>query len=220
MIQNRNVRFVVLSLLLALGLLVAPLASAQTTMRPIEDFLAAQTCSTGWFEPPDGQQLFVDYRNYFGDVLGLGTTVDGYVKESARKKGGTKINVVLHTHDALTIGWDFDGYPIFGYYPDEVYFGADAAFGDSLLTLEFISELPPGSPLPDFCPFGSLGPAEITKISFVANADGPLRADFGVPEGTPGKAHTSQQGRTVPGQGGPHEDGFPAEKVRIWEAGN
>lgn len=212
----------VLSLLLALGLLVAPLASAQTTMRPVSDFTNAQTCTFWWFEPPDGQWLFFDYNGFVNDGagLGLGTTLDGYVKEQALKQGGTKITVVVHGDDVISYGADPTfSYLIFGYVWQEVlYGGAEASTGDFLMNLEFVTDQPPGSPLPNLCNLQD--GEESTKISFVGNADGQLRADFGVPEGTPGKAHTSQQGRTVPGQGGPHEDGFPAEKVRIWEAGN
>jgi hypothetical protein len=217
--SNGNRKLVMLAVLLALGLLIAPLASAQTTMRPIEDFVNAQSCMWGWGEP-DGNSLWIDYLAYWEPALGLGGTVSGYVKEQVQKKtGGTKISIVLHTSDAITRGWDNQGYEIFGYSVGDVYYnGAEAAVGDVVFTAEIISDQPPGSPLPNLC--GLLPGEAWTKTSVVINADGPLRADFGVPEGTPGKAHTTQKLRTVPGLGSPHDDSFPVEKVRIWEAGN
>ena len=54
----------------------------------------------------------------------------------------------------------------------------------------------------------------------VANADGPLRAAFGVPDGTRGKLVVSQTGLfDNPGEGKGVADGFPAETVRVFKVG-
>jgi hypothetical protein len=59
-------------------------------------------------------------------------------------------------------------------------------------------------------------------LSFVSTAQGPLRAAFGAPEGTPGMMRTTQIFRTGPGQGKPFTENFawPSDLVRIHVVGN
>ena len=77
----------------------------------------------------------------------------------------------------------------------------------------------PGAPLPDL--LDALFSGAISSISGHIVGDGPLRAGFGVPEGTPGKFLIGQTGLlSIPGRGKGVVDGFPAELVRVFKAGN
>jgi hypothetical protein len=92
------------------------------------------------------------------------------------------------------------------------------AVASGMLQVKFIIPFP-GAPLPDLEDAVFSGAVE--SISARINGDGPLRAEFGVPEGTPGKFVVSQTGLfNIPGRGNGVADGFPAEIVRVFKAGN
>jgi len=67
--------------------------------------------------------------------------------------------------------------------------------------------------------FGRPG-QEVRVISFRATASGPLRANFGVPDGTPGRAVVTQTGLFMSKWKGATADGFPAERVDLYVLGN
>ena len=48
-----------------------------------------------------------------------------------------------------------------------------------------------------------------------ARASGPLRAAFGVADGTPGRFHTTQNGIFMTSGGGATADGFPVERISL-----
>ncbi len=211
----------------ALGLGVsASLASAQVTHPSIHSLIAAQTTNlVCWYEPDNGNLVCEDYAGAINaaDHLNLGTTTDGSITEKPGPTAGTSsLHIVLHTTDALT--WGTEPAPkglVFGHTAGQVVGGADAALGQSLLTVDMINNVPPGSPMPDLFQvllFPKPG-QKVNKLSFVLTAEGTLRASFGVPDGTPGMAHTTQRGLfNVPGKGLP-PDMFPAEKVMFIETG-
>ena len=201
-------------------------AFAQANQRPIEDFINAQV-GTGffWTDPPDGLNMEVDYLGRLNAFVvshggpDAGTTFDGKVTERALKGGGTQVDVSLHTHNAIS--YAFSNVLLLGYTANEILLGKPEALGDSLLTVSFVSDQPVGGKLPNLTQlyFAPRPGQQGGKLSFVASASGALRLAFGVPEGTPGRAHTTQRGLYgVPGQGIP-PDQFPAEKIDIQEVG-
>jgi len=186
--------------------------SFAATQRPIQQFVAAQTSQLFWFDPETGNSVFLDYagRTNSQFQLGLGTTTDGTITERALPDGRARVHVVLHTRNKLSsIG-------VFGHTVGQVLLGADAALGDSVMTVDFINTAP-GAAMPNLIQL-SFNPQPgqvLEKLLFVVNADGTLRAAFGVPDGTPGSAHTTQRGLfTVPGEGIP-ADRYPTESVEF-----
>jgi hypothetical protein len=200
--------------------------SADTTKRPIQDWITPNLSggSIFWFDgdqPQTGDILF----DYFGSnnaafSLNLGTSIDGTVTEIAQPDGTAQVHVVMHTQNALS--WAFsEGFKalIFGHTPSQVKSGLDPALADTLVTVDFINSAP-GAPLPSlFRLFFVPSPHyTIQKMSLVASATGTLRSAFGVPDGTPGVAHTTQRGLfNVPGLPNNGQTTFPAEKVDIHE---
>jgi hypothetical protein len=211
------------TLALCLAMVLVPFSAATsvaaTTQRPIQQFVAAQTSQLFWFDPETGNSIFTDYsgRNDSLFQLGLGTTTDGTITERALPDGRARVHVVLHTRNAFTTGgFNFSSTGIFGHTIGQVLAGADAALGDSLLTVDFINTAP-GAAMPNLISliFNPQPGQVVEKLLFVVNADGTLRAAFGVPDGTPGSAHTTQRGLfTVPGEGIP-ADRFPSERVEF-----
>ena len=251
-------------LVLAAGILscqaVLPMpAVAQTTQRPIGDFVAAQGtfCLSdhnggcvlfqppvpnylAWTAPPppanaSGWCGSVDYAGVADRWLvsqgraSLGTQFTGTVTESRLDDGRAKVMVLLHTSNALS--WVVDnlacdtGSPssavLFGHLAPDVLNGATAALGSSFLQFVF-KNTAPGDPLPDLIQlaFAPKTGQEIVFIGFVAEADGPLRAPFGVVDGTPGRATITQKGIIkLPTQNKATTDSFPAETVDLKEIG-
>ena len=161
--------------------------------------------------------------------MSLGITMDGSVNEIPQPDGTALVSVILHTHNALS--WAVQGTPtsidfgtsplLFGFRAPEVLAGATPALGDCTLQVSFVNTAP-GAPLPDliqlvFCP----GPSQaLNFLGFSGQATGPLRATFGVPEGTPGFVQTRQTGLLkTAATANPNSrvafDGFPAEKINI-----
>jgi hypothetical protein len=177
----------------------------------------------------------VDYAGLADNKgVSFGTTMDGTVTERKLSDGRAEVTVRLHTKNALT--WviegrvkendcDFaEGPLLFGHRLNDVLppFNKDAALGDSFLQVVFINPMP-GHPLPDLIQlfgFPEEG-QQLRSFSFYASADGTLRAAFGVPEGTPGRAHTVQTGilfRMTPST--PFKvDGFAAEQINLKPTG-
>ncbi|MGE7390851.1 hypothetical protein ACQKM2_35785 [Streptomyces sp. NPDC004126] len=133
-------------------------------------------------------------RQQSGGRISLGTSVTGTVSERPRTDGNTDVRIRLHTEKALTyVVKDCDlvnGAPLFGRSVAEVLAGTRATLGEARLDLELINNVPPGGELPDLVqllvdPHLDQVPVRLT---FRATAAGPLRAAFGVPDGTPGKA--------------------------------
>lgn len=199
--------------------------AAVTARRPIEEFVAAQGTfcfddGAGGcllFEPPLQNFLgqsdpardlagAVDYagiaNQYIIDNGGtsLGTTFSGTIIENPMPDGRADVRVILRTRNALTWageGVNFTGPLLFGYKVLDVMAGEQPAVCNSTFRVRFINTAP-GAPMPDLLQlviFPEPG-QELVSIATHCNARGPLRADFGVPEDTPGRAVFRQQART------------------------
>src|SRR5207247_1922277 len=101
-----------------------------------------------------------------------------------------EVTVVLHTRNALTWviagdgmgNFDFaDGTLLFGARVPDVVLGEDPSLGNSTLTVKFLNTAP-GAPLPDLLQLAAFPEPgqELKAISIRAQADGELRAAFGV----------------------------------------
>lgn len=208
------------------GATAAP--DAATVKRPLSDWLDAQgtfCVDDGGggcilFEPPVANYLaWTDpARNRIGsfDYAGLanqyivdhggaslGTKMTGSLTEKALPDGRASVSVNLKTKKALTFvadGVDFGGPLLFGHRPQEVLDGATASTCTGTFKLKFINTAP-GAPMPDFMQlaFAPEPGQEITMITIKCVAKGPLRALYGVPEGTPGQAAINQKAKVIGG---------------------
>jgi hypothetical protein len=228
---RRTAWAVVILAALAIGTSVA--AQGNLVQRPLSDFLNAQGKTSnffypcpdelGWINNPTVTFGWFDYTGKCAEVLGLdlGTNVSGSVTERLLKDGRAQVQVILHTTNAYVWARAFDWWipdpagtdmTWFGYRPGN-YIGPDVATGECHLDLVFYN--PPNSPLPDMVAL-SYTPENFVSMKFRGNATGPLRAAFGVPEGTPGHLVVSQTGFfNKKGNPLPAGDGWPAEIVNL-----
>ena len=261
----------ILAIAVSIGVVVmsAVQSFAQTTIRPIEDFLARQgtfcideefgfsyeativdanfvgNCLTGLppllFAPPIanfigltdanadggvGRDATVDYAGLVDHFSGgaLGTSFSGRVVERPLADGRALVEVLLRTSNALTWvveDFDFNGPLLLGERAPEVIAGAEAALGSAFFKLEFVNTAP-GDPLPDVLQlffFADVG-QELLSFGFRNRAKGPLRDNFGVPDGTPGLTTGVQVALIDNPQCGLDSpsavaDCFPAERIEL-----
>jgi hypothetical protein len=160
------------------AVLLAPLAFAQTTQRPISDFLEAQGTFCipngsggcllfvppvpnfiGWGDQAGNLAVSVDYGGLANTCFGnaFGTTISGVITERSLANGRAEDTVLLHTQNAMT--WvvqpqDFvNGSVVFGHrwntnLPTCTLNGASPTLGTSFLEIKFTNTAP-GAPLPD-----------------------------------------------------------------------
>ncbi len=212
------------------ALLADNVGAAAVTERPIEDFVNAQSNVIGWTAPDQktgarGDNLFMlmDYAGVRAQQIlagggpDLGTTFSGKVTERALSDGTAEVHVVLHTHNAFTIGRDLLDLSVilFGHSVGQISGGADAGVGDCDFEMTFINSAP-GAPLPDI----TTTLVDFKSLFFRGSADGTLRAAFGVPDGTPGRGHVVQNGLFQASGKGATADGYPAELITFKVVGN
>lgn len=160
--------------------------------------------------------------------ISLGTTTSGTVTEHLRDDGRAEVSVRLYTKNALiwvASGGDgirgtcnFTTDPLlFGYRVNDVLRGEDPALGESFLQVKFINTAS-GAPLPDllqliYAPEPGQEPPSF--ISLTARAEGTLRGNFGVPDGTPGRAEVIETGLFITQSRGATADNFPVERINL-----
>ena len=172
----------------------------------------------------------VDYAGLALDdtyALGKEPQITGTVTERPLKDGSAEVTVRLHTQNANVWVIELDASnecatcleqiaskpTLFGHRPAEVRTGASQALGDSFLHVVFINSAP-GAPLPDL--IAIMNTPAIKFVAFHARAHGPLTAEFGVADGTPGRCTITQTGLfKTKGQGVALEDSFPAEAINL-----
>ena len=188
---------------------------------PIENFL-------GQSDPANGLLSSVDYAGLAdqwiqgpnGCGMSFGTSFSGEVTEEALEDGRAAVHVVLHTDNALTWvtdGGDFNNTLLFGHRAPDVCNGAEPALGRITFIIDFINNAP-GAPLPDLLQLfvDPLPGQEFPSFLLTrARAKGPLRAAFGVADGTSGRFSTTQNGLFMTGGGGATADAFPVERIRL-----
>src|SRR5262249_50861772 len=149
------------------------------------------------------------------------TLTGGTIVERPLPDGRAEVTVLLSTKKALT--WVIDGCDdfakdtlLFGRRAQDVLAGQQPSLGDSFLQLVFYNTAP-GAPLPDFeqLLFLPLPEQELRFVGFRAQADGQLRAAFGVPDGSPGRATVVETGVFMASFKGATADGFPSERIDV-----
>lgn len=247
MIRSRSIGKTVVVVVVVFAItLMATIAQAKTTTRPISDFLDEQGTTMvfntpvpdqiGWANNPPTLFALFDYAGLADEYLQgfdifLGTQIAGSVTERPLKDGRAEVTVILHTKRALTWAADPDPdpnttTPSFGYRAAEI--AADSskvpALGESHLQVVFKNTMP-GADFPDLVDAFILGNAasgqELVYIAFRGTATGPLRLPAGLgPEGTPGRCFVVQTGVLFRGPFmGATADGFPAELVELRRIG-
>ncbi len=191
-----------------------------------------------WFDPAGGTGVIVDYAG--ADALwlkqthgiDLGTICTGSASERPLQDGRAEVSVVVHARNALT--WAVN--PAVDFMTDPLVFGcrwtdligtSDRSFlalADCAFKITFINTAP-GAPLPDLAElFTCRSPGDLLSLSLTAQAQGPLRAAFGVADGTPGFLQTRQTGLpAIAAKANPNSrvalDACPAEKVVLKAVG-
>lgn len=154
-----------------------------------------------WFREPDGPCVAVDYAGVAaayiaqasGGAIVLPTRIEGTVTEVPQSDGRAVVRVELRASEALTYAFDNciggPGTLVFGYSPVEILNGSTPVLGDAVLRAAFVNAAP-GAPMPDLLEASFLphSDAHLISLGITASAAGPLRAAFGVPDGTPGMA--------------------------------
>jgi hypothetical protein len=230
-----------LSVVFGSGLgLCAATAAAQTTQRPIEDFISTQgtfCVSDGnggciIFVPPvanfvgftdtvHDRGISFDYAGLANDVLGnLGTTFSGSISERTLQDGSVIITIHLKTSNALAwvipfdpngSGNQFGDNPlIFGARVNDIQAGATPSLGDCKLDLT-ITNTAPGLPIPDFEQL--LFDAQPGQNILSVVFEGTASGTFA--DGTAGKVHVIERGILDNGFHGAVADGFPAEFINL-----
>ena len=210
--------------------------NAGTRQRPFSDWLDAQgsfvnpvTCGAtvfGWLPPDFTTFALADYTGKIGQCITnhggpvFNPEFSGTVTEHDLPDGTAEIHVIHHFTDTFALARDQTqaGSPaILGYRAAELFGNPNLqpALANGMIQVKFIIAQP-GDPLPDFTSISN-----ILSLSARIRGEGPLRAAFGVTDGTPGKLLVSQTGLfNIPGQGNGVADGFPGEIVRVFQAGN
>jgi hypothetical protein len=173
--------------------------------RPIEDLLATQGTYNGNFLSYINNEwvveISVDYAGLDNQAIidgggeDLGTTITGSITEKVLTDGRTLVRISLHAKNALTrsIDWSIGDY-IFGSTVAEVLDGAHASLGECKFDMTYITTAAPGSDMPDLLEMAYYGIEgySMVSVNFVATSKGELNEAFGVEQGTPGMAHTTQ----------------------------
>jgi len=220
---------------------------AAAVQRPLSDFLSTQGTTNGFIPPlpdfiawtnNDPQTMFVsvDYAGVVASYLNshggpsLGTTMSGSVTERPLADGRAEVSVLLHTDRALT--WTIALPPtdlatdplLYGYRGTDLL--ADPSLTPALSSSDLqvvFKNTAPGAALPDLVTAFILGEAEpgqeLVMLAFRSRGSGPLRAAFGVADGTPGRCTVVNTGLFQTPFKGAVADAFPAEHVQLQAVG-
>jgi hypothetical protein len=234
-LQKTILLVVALALMASVG--VGRPNAAGARQRPFSEWLNAQgssidltTCASsviGWATRDGATFARADYSGKIGDCITFNggpefnPEFSGTVTERDLPDGTAEIQVIHHFTNTYVVARDTSqgGNPapaILGFNQFELFDHPElpSALASGMIKVKFIIDHP-GAPLPD------LNTIDVLSLSTRFQGDGPLRATFGVDEGTPGKVVVSQTGLfNIPGQGNGVADGFPVEFVRVFKAGN
>ena len=214
-------------LLTLVAFTLAQPCAAQTTNRPLSDFLSTQGSTSqffpplpdyiGWANNPFTTFALVDYAGLAANYLAthggpsLGTTVTGSVTETRLADGTYEVTVSVSAQNALA--WACDAPDIFN---NPTIFGsrgatllcnpsAPTALVSSQLKVTFITTAA-GAPIPDLT---GPTPYNLKSLKFSGNGPGP------VPGGGTARLSVIQSGILNTPFKGAVADGFPAEKVTV-----
>ncbi len=200
------------------------LATTTVTQIPFSDWLAAQNGNVVGFQArtsstpfaPLGNVGFVDYPGTLasGKNLSYGFSATGSVTLTTFEDGTGEVLVNEDFSNAIDFANNASGVRIFGYSAAEL--AATPSDTPALASghLQAKYTVPDASHAElNLFNVTFLGAGTLTSLLFTSSATGPLRAGFGVPEGTPGISVEADTGIFGTNGGGATADGFPAEKV-------
>src|SRR5215218_803298 len=174
--------------------------NAGTRQRPFSEWLAAQGASFnpancgasvfGWLTPDLATFARADYSGKIASCITshggpvFNPEFSGSVTERDLPDGTAEILVIHRFAGTYAVARDNTqgGIPILGYGAVELFGHPElqSGLGSGMMQVKFINPYP-GAPLPDVVSINLL------SISSRIRGEGPLRAAFGVTEGTPGK---------------------------------
>ena len=197
---------------------------------PFSDWLAAQTGTVVAFQArtssqpnaPLGNIGIVDYagKRAIANGLSYGFTANGSVTLKVNEDGTGEVNVNVDFSNAINWANDAFGVRIFGYSPVELAALPAATPGLAGGHIQAKYTVPDASnPSLDLAAVTFFGAGTLTQLKFHSVGMGPLRAGFGVPDGTPGMCNEEQTGLFNTSGGGATADGFPCEKVDVRATG-
>ena len=190
---------------------------------PIANFVGSSDPGTGRLSSVDYAGLANKWiEEESGGEESFGTEMSGTVIERPLADGRAEVHVILKTTNALTWVVDglgnFNGPLLFGNRaPDVLDEEKEPALGDSFLEVKFINTAP-DAPLPDLIQLLFFPEPGQEQVFFAlrARARGELKALFGVPDGTPGRATVVQTGLFMKDDfKGAVEDNFPVERIDL-----
>jgi hypothetical protein len=204
-------------------LAVSAMSFGQAQKLAFSDYLDAMpNWWASWPDPATDRVLNFDVWGKLAIYRGLdlGTEVDGRITVRPLADGRAYVTIMTKTKNAICWGGQGDGtgyitgiyLHAFGYTPPQIVNGAEASLGDGMTIEEFIMPSPDSS-LYDMYPY--------ERVSTVINCSGQLRYGSGYPDGTPGRAHTTQEGLYSTGvpSGCPAGDCWPTERVDFFPVG-
>ena len=205
----------------------APIGAAR--QRPFSEWVASQGTVLrpdgrpilfGWTDNPITTLVQIDFTGKLGAWVSshggpsIETSLQGTLTERTLDDGSAELLANVHFKNAMTFAQQAAGF-VLGYPAQQL--AADASLQPGLAdgVLQVRLRLPyAGAPIPDLVLVD-----EYESLAIRATGFGPLRAAFGVPEGSPGMCVVSQTGLFhVPG-GGATGDGYPAEVCRVQALG-
>ena len=198
-------------------LALAGASSAQTTHRPISDFVNAQTNTLYWIDPANWEFVIVDFTGEQANLLALfggpviTPVITGDVTERKLANGGTHVHVVLDASNALAAagdGWNGVSW-IGGAWWEIVFLGNTPALGSCHVVFDWDTTEAPGGETLNWNDVPAL------SMAFSGNVSGPLTSTAPWTASTLGYAQTTQRGIAGKVQGHWGYDGFSTEKVFI-----
>ena len=203
---------------------------SQVTRIPFSDWLAAQGGALVAFqartssEPnaPLGNLGVVDYAGTRAAANGLsyGFSANGSVTLKSNEDGTGEVEVNVDFSNAINWANDASGVRIFGYSPAELAALPAATPGLASGHLQAKYTVPDAShPALDLAAVTFSGAGTLSQLKLHSSGTGPLRAGFGVADGTPGQCNEENNGLFNTNGGGATADAFPCEKVDVRATG-
>jgi hypothetical protein len=203
---------------------------SQVTRIPLSDWLAAQGGTLVAFQArtssapnaPLGNLGVVDYAGVRAAANGLsyGFSANGSVTLMQFEDGTGEVNVNLDFSNAINWANDVNGVRIFAYSPGELAASPTATPGLASGHLQAKYTVPDAShPTLDLATVAFFGGGKLVQLKFHSTGMGPLRAGFGVADGTPGQCNEENTGLFNTSGGGATADAYPCEKVDVRATG-
>jgi hypothetical protein len=231
----RNIipRSLVASVLLLAGVSAAHAGAnrlVQVTHVPFSEWLSAQGGTLVAFQgrtsskpnAPLGNLGVIDYAGVraAANHLSYGFSACGSVTLTEYANGDGEVLVNLDFSNAINWAFDASNVQIFGFSPGQL--AATPTDTPALASghLQVKYTVPDASnPVYDLAAVAFFGGGTIEQLKLNSVGMGPLRAGFGVPEGTPGQCNEENVGLFNTSGGGATADAYPCEKVEVKATG-